>query len=201
MDAQKNDYKDVNPYFREKKFIDLALGREGTFLKKKKVRVESHPNISHGYRVIWVPDKDALTGLSKIMGMMTGRGVAKITDEVYPESALIERENPEGSREGAHDSEVVGLETVEKGAPYMESLGQSFEASAVELEQQAQQAEAKQLSEVAAGLENEGSSRVAESKETPRRQNRGRRSDRRRNRGKSKSDDDRDSQERRGGGN
>lgn len=199
MPEPKDNYKDANPYFREKKFIDLALGREGTFITKKKVRVESHPNISHGYKVIWVPDKDALSGTGKVAGMMTGRGVAKITEVIYPESALFERENPCGDEEGSHDSEVVGLETVEKGSPWLESLGESFEASVTELEQEAQQAEAKQLSEVAAGLENEGSSRVAESKETPRRQNRGRRSDRRRNRGDSKSDDDRDDRDRRGG--
>lgn len=187
MAEPKDNYKDANPYFREKKFIDLALGREGTYITKKKVRVQSKANISYGYRVIWVPDKDALSGTAKIASMITGRGVEEVTEAIYPESALVERENPSNA-EGSHDSEVVALETVEKGAPWIESLYGTFQDSITELEQEAQEAEVKQLSELAANLENEGSSRVAESRETPRRRNRGRRKGRDRD---SNKDDDR----------
>jgi len=181
--AENEDYTDSNPYFQEKKFIDLAEGREGIFIDKKRVKVRQNKNIPHGYRVVWIDDSDALTSLTKIPKMITGSSsIVNITDVIYPKNALIERTNPSDA-EGAHELEVVALETVDNGAPWIKSLYDEINESITELEEEMQQAEAGKLSEVAANLGNEGSSRVAESSDLPRRKGRGRR--RRR-----KSDDD-----------
>jgi hypothetical protein len=167
------EQRDANPYFQEKKFIDLARGREGTFVTKKKVDVPQHKEIPYGYRIVWIPDSDALTSIGSILKMITGSGIERITDDVYPKSAVKERSNP-STAEGAHDQEVVALETVEHGAPWLESLKADIETGFTDMEAKLQEQESKQLAEVAKNLENRGENRVTASDKAIKRRNRGR---------------------------
>lgn len=181
--------REANPYFQEKKFIDLARGREGTFVTKKKVDVPQHKDIPYGYRIGWIPDSDALTSFGKIFKLISGRGVLKWTDDIYPKSAVVERSNPSNA-DGAHDQEVIVLESIQHGAHWIESLYTEIDSRFTDLESKVQESESKQLSEVAKNLENQGQNRVTKSDRAIKRRNRGTkgrdRSDRKRNRGKNR---------------